>query len=251
MKSRSPLLVLLLTALSFAFKDSDLDGVEDSKDRCPGTPILVLVDRYGCPIERPKGRFYLRLGASFVSSGDERRASAITSVAYYYNRFYISATTRYYFYSRLYDSGMGDTTLYGSYRIPLKNLYVIPGLRVRLPTGERPFSDGDVHLTPSAIFDLLFDSFNLFLYAGYTFRSLRRNTYALSVGGGYDITRKTYVSLSYDTAESVTGGGNLNYITLFLLRDITRSLYTTLSYSYGLNRRSVDHSLTVRLGVRF
>lgn len=251
MKSRAFLLLLTLTSLSFAFKDSDLDGVEDSKDRCPGTPILVLVDKYGCPIEKPKGRFYLRVGTNFISNGTERRASFITSVAYYYSRLYLSATTRYYFYSKLYNSGMGDTTLYGSYRIPFENLYVIPGIRIRIPTGEEPFTDGDVHLTPSAILDLFFDSFDLFLYTSYTFRSLGKNTYALSVGGGYDITRKTYVSLSYDTTQSTVGGENLSYITFFLLRDITRSLYTTFSYSYGLNERAVDHSLTVRLGIRF
>jgi hypothetical protein len=251
MKSKVFLPVLALAGFSFGFKDSDLDGVEDSKDRCPGTPILVLVDEYGCPIERPKGRLYLRVGVNFLSDGPESRAATVTSLAYYYNRFYMSLTTRYYFYSRLYGSGMGDTTIYGSYRIPLRNLYLIPGLRLRIPTGSEPFTDGDVHLTPSAILDLFFNSFDLFLYASYTFRTVKKNTYTLSVGGGYDITRKTYVSLSYDTAESTTGSGNLNYLSLFILRDISGSLYTTLSYSYGLNSRAVDHSLTLRVGIRF
>ena len=31
-------------------KDSDRDGVYDDSDRCPGTPVGVKVDRYGCPI---------------------------------------------------------------------------------------------------------------------------------------------------------------------------------------------------------
>ncbi len=253
MKIRLPLLLITSSlSLSFGvFKDSDLDGVEDSKDRCPNTPILVLVDKYGCPIEKPRGKFYLRIGTNLISDGPERRASAITSIAYYYDRFYVSLTTRYYFYSRLYGSGTGDTTFYGSYRIPIRNLYLIPGLRVRLPTGSDPFTDGDVHLTPSFILDLFLDSLDLFLYTSYTLRTLKRNTYALSLGGGYDVTGRTYMSLSYDTTQSAVGSGNLNYISVFILHDISRSLYTTLSYSYGLNRRAIDHSLTIRLGIRF
>src|SRR5207302_2803024 len=32
------------------FKDSDGDGVDDTKDRCPGTPTGTRVDAAGCPI---------------------------------------------------------------------------------------------------------------------------------------------------------------------------------------------------------
>ena len=253
MKSKIPLLIITLLSVSFAFKDSDLDGVEDSRDKCPGTPILVLVDKYGCPLERPKGRFYLRVGGTFSSDENERRAALLSSVAYYYERFYLSLTTRYYVYSRISGSGMGDTTLYGSYRFPVGNLYLIPGLRVRIPTGADPFTDGDIHLTPSMILDLFLGRIDVFLYGSYTIRFAegRRNTYSLSLGSGYDVTKKLYVSVSYDTAQSSVGGGNLDYLSTFLLYDITRRIYTTLSYSYGLDERSVDHSLTFRVGLRF
>src|SRR3990172_5956932 len=32
-------------------KDTDGDGVSDSKDMCPGTPMGVIVDEFGCPID--------------------------------------------------------------------------------------------------------------------------------------------------------------------------------------------------------
>jgi outer membrane protein OmpA-like peptidoglycan-associated protein len=41
--------------LEFSFgkvKDSDLDGVSDKKDECPGTPAGVEVDEKGCPLDR-------------------------------------------------------------------------------------------------------------------------------------------------------------------------------------------------------
>ena len=35
-------------------KDADNDGVSDNKDKCPNTPMGVLVDKKGCPLDRDK-----------------------------------------------------------------------------------------------------------------------------------------------------------------------------------------------------
>ena len=35
-------------------KDSDGDGVNDSKDMCPNTPLGVMVDEFGCPLDSDK-----------------------------------------------------------------------------------------------------------------------------------------------------------------------------------------------------
>jgi len=41
----------LLCALLTEEPDSDGDGVPDSRDKCPGTPMGVQVDEHGCPID--------------------------------------------------------------------------------------------------------------------------------------------------------------------------------------------------------
>src|SRR6187402_1713211 len=33
-------------------KDEDNDGVSDKKDKCPGTPAGVTVDKTGCPLDK-------------------------------------------------------------------------------------------------------------------------------------------------------------------------------------------------------
>jgi outer membrane protein OmpA-like peptidoglycan-associated protein len=38
----------------FIEKDSDKDGVPDSRDKCPGTPAGVTVDKDGCPLDSDK-----------------------------------------------------------------------------------------------------------------------------------------------------------------------------------------------------
>lgn len=45
--------ILAVVSLSsnkvLTYGDQDQDGVEDSVDRCPNTPIGIPVDAYGCP----------------------------------------------------------------------------------------------------------------------------------------------------------------------------------------------------------
>ena len=52
--SNNDLLYTLSVGISYYFgrdKDSDHDGVPDSRDRCPGTPQGVQVDEFGCPLD--------------------------------------------------------------------------------------------------------------------------------------------------------------------------------------------------------
>jgi len=242
---------LAAIGFSFAFKDSDLDGVEDSVDRCPNTPILELVDRYGCPLRRE--RVYLRLGGGFLRDGRETRFYGLTSVAYALEGFYLSLTLRYYTYSRLHGRGWGDSSLFMGYSRYIGNLYLLPGVRVKIPTGDRPFSTGEFNYTPSVVVDYLFDGFDLFLYSSYTIRPEKRlrNTLTFSGGVGVELAEETYLSVSYDLSESAVRDGYNRYLSLFVLQGITENIYTTLSYSRGINRRAVDHSATLRLGFRF
>ena len=249
--------ILLFTQLTFAFKDSDLDGVEDSVDRCPNTPILELVDETGCPLERKRwvrGKFYIRIGGGYIKDRAEERAYSSLSLAYSYKGLYTSFTTRYYLSSKVSDPGMGDSSLFLGYsRFLTESLYVLPGVRIKVPTGDKQFSDGKVDYTPSLVLDYLFGKADLFTYLSYTFRGDKRlkDTITASFGGGYDLTSKLYLSLSYDVSESAVRDSYNSYASLFAIYDISRRLYITLSYSKGLNSSATDHSLSGRLGIRF
>lgn len=252
MKRAFLLAVLVLQGVVFAFKDSDLDGVEDSVDRCPNTPILELVDSTGCPLR--KGRFYLKIGGGFLKEGSRETLYSTASVAYSYKSVYLSLTGRYYIYDSRRDPDLGDTTLFAGYSKFLgERLHLFPGLRISLPTGSKSYSSDGVDLTPSVVVDLFFDRFDLFLYSGYTFRgnSNFKDTFSLSLGGGYNLTEDLYTSLSYDVYESPVRSGTNRYISLFTLYDISYYYYLTLTYSRGINKEATDHTVTIRLGIRF
>ncbi len=255
-------LILIGTLLGlhtgFAFQDSDLDGVEDSVDKCPNTPILELVDRYGCPLESklgPRGKFYLRVGGSYTKDREEERAFSLISVAFSYGKLYTSFSTRYYLSSKLYPSGMGDSRLFVGYSGFIRDrMYTLAGIRFKIPTGSKYYSNGKVDFTPSVLVDYIMNRYDLFTSLSYTFRGDNelKNTFSISLGGGYEFTEKLYGSLSLDLSQSALNNSRYNtYLSMFALYDITRNLYTSVTYSAGLNRRATDHSLSVRLGIRF
>jgi len=246
------LVLLILQGFVFAFKDSDLDGVEDSVDRCPNTPILELVDSSGCPLR--KGKFYFKIGGGFLKDGSQKTLYSTASIAYSYKALYLSVTGRFYLYDSVRDPDLGDTSIFAGYSKFLNDkVHIFPGVRVSLPTGGKSYSSNGVDLIPSVAADLFLNSLDLFLYAGYTFRGNPdlRNTLSFSAGGGYDIIEDLYASLSYDVFGSAVRTGNNQYLSLFLIYDLSYNYYITFSYSKGLNREAIDHSTSIKLGIRF
>ncbi len=235
------------------FQDEDLDGVEDSRDKCPGTPFLMLVDKNGCPIEKVRPRFYLRYGFTYSENTGSETYLSLLTFALSYKRFYLSATGRYYHRLENLGSGLGDTSFYGSYTVKLENIYLIPGFRLRFPTGDRRFSDQYTDTTFSLVGDVFLNGIDIVLFGSYTIKGnpALKNTYTLSAGPGYYFTESFYASVSYDAVSSAVSGRLNHYLSLFTLLDIAGPLYSTLSYSRGLSERAVDNTLTVRIGLRF
>ncbi len=247
--------VFITAPAVYAFQDSDLDGVEDSKDQCPNTPILELVDARGCPIKERKWKLYLRAGAGFAKLRRTTLTYSLLSLAISYRSLYASLTTKYYIQGGTGKKpGVGNSSLFIGYSHFLtKKLYTLPGVRVKIPTGAKQYSDGKVDISPSIVLDYLFNSFDVFLYTGYTLRGNKRlkNTLSLSGGIGKGITDDLYLSLSYDLYQSAYRSGYNKYVSIFTLYNINRHFYTTLSYSYGINKEATDHSATLRIGIRF
>ncbi|WP_200673547.1 thrombospondin type 3 repeat-containing protein [Persephonella atlantica] len=243
------LFLAVIPSAALAFTDSDLDGVEDSVDRCPRTPLFVKVDKYGCPIKK-RGIFYFKVGLAHTE--DSRFNNTLTNVTfgYSYRRFYFSLTTKYYINDSIRNkSGLGDTYLFGSYSFYWKKLFINPGLSIKLPTASDNFGTGNVDFIPSLTLDYLINKkFDAFFYYGYVFRGSDKvgDNYTVSVGGGYKVAKPIYASLSLDTDKNGS-----NYLSFFGIYRFTKKYYTTLNYSHGLNNKAVDHYISMKLGVKF
>ncbi|NPB06107.1 MAG: transporter [Aquificae bacterium] len=254
--------VLLAAGALVGFQDSDLDGVPDEVDRCPDTPLLAVVDRWGCPVEREfrdvfergrkkRVRYYLKLGFSHSKDKGYESNALTLSLAVSRKPFYASYSTRYYaYYPYAPGEGLGDSSLYLSYRKTFSRTLSVFGFRLKLPTGRKGISTRRVSYAPSVFLDYFSPAgWDAFLYASYTFKA-GNDALFLSPGLGYEFTDRLYASLSLDLSENASGSFE-RYATVFFMLDLTDRLYVTATLSKGLSPDALDRSLSVKLGVRF
>lgn len=278
-------LLLLCTSSSFAFQDSDLDGVEDTLDRCPNSSFDELVDQKGCAKNQTQkidlGTLTLRINNDFYTDstyGDDHSLNLFTY--YRYHAWSLSLSN----YQNNTDSSYSDGTLADT-----NDLYLTVGYlksfsqaTLQFSVGTRFISDVDVTTTQSiggkGRFDrnatqvtqtetleqkndyytginlhyLLANKQSLFGYLGYTLSGNEENYVSFSIGTGRSINGKLYTSLSYHYAQaSFSEGEDQQSLSWFNSYSFTPSVFGTLNYSYGLNNLAYDHSLSLGLGISF
>ena len=132
-------------------------------------PFFVIVDQYGCPvkeipIKRKRVKFYLKTGFSHSKDKDDESNSISYSLAVSFRKFYVSYTMRYYTYIRNVGKGLGNSSLYMSYRKFIKNLGIYTGLRITIPTASEDISSRYVNFTPSLLFNYFKGKSDFFFY---------------------------------------------------------------------------------------
>ncbi len=253
---KKTLAFLLFLGMVFGFQDSDLDGVDDSVDRCPNTPFFAIVDRYGCPIKElipeRKIKFYLRLGFSHSKDKNFEANNTNISLAFSLKQWYASLTSRYYTYINGIGSGLGRTSVYVSYRKSFKKIFLYPGIRVILPTASDNISSDYTDIVPSLYADYFFGNSDIFFYIERNFKGnpSLKDTWSFSAGYGYSF-ENLYSSFSLDFVESSLKNTYGTYANIFLIYDITEHLYLTLNFSKGMGGNAVDRSISIKVGIKF
>ncbi len=277
---------LLCTLSLLAYSDYDLDGVDDSIDRCPNTSMTELVDMYGCTIQNLEGdhHFDVILGASYsqISPVQEKTDTIATSIQadYYYKNFSLQATTSYFNSESTITSSSGQTDSFiGAYYQfnPFKSLSLRLGGGFLLPTYDSGLNNNNMDYTASASLSYLFNNINLFGSYNYTLINdddtsyldidgntvelYYQNTNAFNAGIGFYPTSRLYTSLSYNNSDSIyekivnIDGTNdmepLETTSAYLFYTIDIHWFTTVSYAYGLSDTASDHFAAVRLGYYF
>jgi len=277
MKKTLSLVLLFLATLLLAYEDSDLDGVQNSLDRCPNTPFSELVDINGCSIKSLTSphKFDFIIGASYSESdyktlNQTDTLSSSLQFDYYYKNFSLQLATSYFStaggdYS---DSGFNDTFISTFYNLtPLDSLLVRVGFGLVLPTYEAAFENNNLDYSAQLSLSYQFESVNLFASYLYTiindddFSYLDnnstesvsyQNTSAMSLGLGYYINDSFYLSSAYNTSNSIyTTIEDIETLSLYGYYSINQEYFTTLSYAYGLSDSASKHYLSLRLGYLF
>lgn len=250
------LALFVITALQsqlFAYSDKDLDGVDDSRDRCPDSSMEDLVDATGCV---PKTGITLALGGS-QSSGDYGTSGTITSetrdiqLSYISGGWYASAATSYL------ESGMGDTYLGIGYTV-LGSAWSfgVQGV-VKLPTADEDIGTGNSDVGGYATLARLNGDVTLFTTVGYLITGDDADTEyndipSLTIGAGKSIGEHLFASLSAAHADALVDGLDPSRtLSLFLAYRLDGCWFLNASYANGLSDSVADHTFSLMGGYNF
>jgi hypothetical protein len=231
-----------LCITSFAFIDEDLDGVDDSVDKCPNTPFDQLVNKYGCPLKKEEkvGSFYLKIGGGFIDYSSDNTYFSVVSIAYSIKDFYFSVSPIFY----LNNNGTGDISLYGSYSKFLENLFINFGLTAQITT-----DNSGLDIIPSITLDYFYKDFDFFIYYSYTVKtkSNLKNENELSLGSGYQFNERFYMN---GAVNFIFNGSAKSYLSIFGLWDLTDRYFFSFTFNKGINTNNFKYSFFTSLGIK-
>jgi predicted porin len=252
-----------ILSASTQYVDYDLDGVDDSIDLCPNTPFDVLVDAHGCNIEKKAlpGKLLIQAGVNRHTDAVYENTTLLNFFAdYSYQNWDISLSSATYNTSNLTTIVDAEDDLF----LTVGYTFHKEGLTTKIMGGTKFASmedsgtdrDNDWYAAVNLDYTLN-NKVNLFGYYSYTISGDSstidyKNFHTVSVGAGYSITPLWYSSLSYNYASVYYSGGesyqSLSWFNAYML---TKSVYISLNYAYGLNDTSYDHTFSFAIGAFF
>ncbi len=259
MVSRLVGMVLMVTSLLWGYIDSDLDGVDDTIDRCPYTPFDEIVEADGCsPHDHFPGRLIVEVGSDMGFDAEEE---SVNSMAFYMA--YQVGAWRFSIADSHYDSvtlSSGDTTadtlyLTAGYGTTHANLDMRLSLGMRIDVAQES-KESDYYIALNTEYAMN-DRASLLFYYAYTISGeddtiVYQNYHSTSLGYSYLVTPKWYTSLSYTYTQSRTPNGDAyQSLSWYHSYQWSRMLYGVLYYTYGVNQSAYDHTVGVSIGICF
>ena len=261
--------LFLISSITFAYIDMDIDGVDDSVDQCPNTPFMETVDINGCSEEAliSQSHYDIIIGAAYsqIDYITNEKTDTVTStlqVDYFQDNFSLQAVGSYYNSSSdTYDeSGLNDTILAAYYLIPLSSDFRLRiGAGVILPTYDTSLNNNNMDYLASISATYALNKFNIF--GAYSLTLINdddvagaqyQDQSAYSAGVGVHISPKQYMSVSYSQADSIyVNAEETRSVSLYNFYSIDTNWFTTFSYAYGLSDTTSDHYLALNLGYYF
>lgn len=263
--------ILFLTVLQVFALDSDLDGVDDTSDRCKNTPFGDLVDAFGCSTKTlfTDTAYDIILGATYADTNYNTLEKANTLTTTFQADVYhgnISAQISSSYYrsdeTNSSDNGWNDTQL-GLYikMKPFTSLTLQPGVGVILPTYKSGYNNEaiDIFGSINAQYDLD-EHYHVFGGLTYTLvndKNIRntvqyRNTTALTAGIGYATVNNGFVNVAYTQSQSIyTEVEAFKTLSLNGMIPLDKHWFILGNYRYGLNDSTSDNEVSMRLGYYF
>lgn len=268
---RLVLTLLCLTTASYAYIDSDFDGVEDEYDLCPQTPLSDLVDRDGCVIKSAGSKISFDLIAGFgysqinyaAQEASDTLSTSLQADIYAGNLWFQGIASHFQSDNGIdSESGLEDTSMNLMYRFtPTEKLTVTTGIGLILPTYKSTYNNEATDYTASIdLHYALNNRFSLFAGTNYTWVNDRdvpeekyQNTSGFHTGIEYTQSNgKSSLSAAYYQNESIYASTEtIKYLNLGYAYTITPHWNVGGNYGHGLSDSASDQSISGYIGYLF
>ncbi|WP_457596260.1 hypothetical protein [Hydrogenimonas sp.] len=250
---------LLIASTLLAYVDSDLDGVEDSLDRCPNTPLYDLVDQKGCSVESllSPHHFALLLGLNMAGG----TTTQTLELDYAYERFSLQAYGAFDYDTQSDESGFNDTYLWVYYDLyPASGWVVRPGAGVVVPAYDPPDTDNRADWGLSLYLGRDVGAATFYTEVRYLFvedRSLDdawrfRDTLGATLGAQWWVAPTWRLGAAYDRTRSrYEGNDNLQSATIWVDWIGDEGWMALASYTRGLAGTAYDNYVALQVGYYF
>ncbi len=249
------LMISITLCAKAEFIDDDMDGVENSFDKCPKTPLSALVDKDGCPTKTikftPNKNLDISLSYYHAKIDDTyTQTSKSLNLIYNYNQYAFILNGSRYDINGL-GNGLDDTTVGLFYTFENK-IYSQLGGGVYLPTENSQDNKTDYFfrvkfLYTKDLFDTTFSYTKTFMK---DINTSNTNSYIISLG--YSFLDNLYSSISYSSSDSIyANSGKIDYLSLYLEYYITDKFYISTTYSDGQSKDANDYSYSFDIGYSF
>jgi len=256
-------LFLMISISLFGYSDSDIDGVDDSKDLCPGTPFDELVDQNGCPQNKLfPGKFIIQIGSDTSFNQIDDTISNLNIYANYMIKEwnFSLANSNYYVTNLSNDAAENNLYLTAGYTFVKDNIRTRFSLGTKFDLSDWASSEQERNNDYYASVNIEYffqEKHNLFLYYSYTFSGDSdavdyENFNSLSAGYGYSVTDKWYTALSYNYAQNYyPDTDDYRAVSWYNSYRFSKSIYATLNYAHTFDDISYSHIVTFTIGAYF
>lgn len=265
------LTLVCITTTSYAYTDSDFDGVEDAHDLCPQTPLSDLVNTDGCVVKSIGNKITYDLiagiGYSQINYASQEPSDTLSNslqADVYAGSWWIQGIVSHYQSNNGIDSqsGLEDTSINLMYRLtPTEKLTVTTGIGLVLPTYQSGYNNEATDYTASIdVHYAINKSFLLFAGTSYTWVNDRdvsqesyQNTFGVHTGVAYTSPNgKSALSAAYYQNESIyTSTQTIKYVNFGYAYTINPHWNVGGYYGYGLSDSASDQSISGYVGYVF
>ncbi len=236
--------------------DGDLDGVANEDDLCPNSKLTEIVDSKGCAIKnltfKEDDHFDISVGYTYLKEDDNYSQQLQSlSIDYYYKNFSI------WLYSSKYNSqnienSFDDLTVGVYHRWSYPSYGIKAGLGSYIPYNSNSGNKTDYFVMIKGI--KYVKQYNFIAEYQYTlmYDNSTQNSNRLTLSIGYNLTSKSYTSVSYSEQTSVyKDEKNINNTTLYYSHFWNSHWFITGEILKGLSSSSVDYSTSLSIGYYF